>query len=63
MPSDEDPAAGISGEDAGTGAPETRQVRREKKGRKKKGKMDRHGGGLGRVYKDAVLKRAKTKPS
>jgi hypothetical protein len=59
----QDPAAGISGEDFGTGAPETRQGRREKKGRKKKEKMARHGGSLGRVYKDVALKRAETKPS
>ncbi|MEE8472488.1 MAG: hypothetical protein V3S82_04890 [Dehalococcoidia bacterium] len=63
MPPDQDPPAGISGEDAGNGAPETRQVRREKRDRKKKEKMARHGGGLGQVYRDAVLKKAKTKPS
>lgn len=36
---------------------ETRQERREKKLEKKKEKIQQHGGGLKRVYKEAILKR------
>jgi hypothetical protein len=36
---------------------ETRQERREKKLEKKKEKIQQHGKGLGRVYKEAILKR------
>ncbi len=36
---------------------ETRQERREKRLEKKKEKMPQHGRGLGRVYKEAILKR------
>jgi hypothetical protein len=38
---------------------ETKQERREKKLQKKRDKMQQHGRSLVRVYKDAVLKRAK----
>jgi hypothetical protein len=38
---------------------ETKQERREKKLQKKREKMQQHGRSLVRVYKDAVLKRAK----
>ena len=38
---------------------ETKQERREKKQQKKHEKMQQHGRSLVRVYKDAVLKRAK----
>ena len=41
---------------------ETRQERREKKQRKKKERMPQHGKSLGRVYSDAVRKRAEKKP-
>ena len=37
----------------------TRQERREKKQQKKRAKILQHGRSLVRVYKDAVLKRAK----
>jgi hypothetical protein len=36
---------------------ETRQERREKKLKKKRERMSKHGKGLARVYMDAVLKR------
>ncbi|MDP2729599.1 MAG: hypothetical protein Q8O55_03865 [Dehalococcoidales bacterium] len=35
---------------------ETRQERREKKLEKKKERMQKHGGGLARIYKEAILK-------
>lgn len=38
---------------------ETKQERREKKQQKKREKILQHGRSLVRVYKDAVLKRAK----
>jgi len=38
---------------------ETKQERREKKQQKKRDKIKQHGRSLVRVYKDAVLKRAK----
>jgi len=38
---------------------ETKQERREKKLQKKREKIKQHGRSLVRVYKDAVLKRAK----
>jgi hypothetical protein len=38
---------------------ETKQERREKKQQKKREKIAQHGRSLVRVYKDAVLKRAK----
>jgi hypothetical protein len=38
---------------------ETKQERREKKQQKKREKIHQHGRSLVRVYKDAVLKRAK----
>ena len=38
---------------------ETKQERREKKKQKKREKILQHGRSLVRVYKDAVLKRAK----
>jgi hypothetical protein len=38
---------------------ETKQERREKKLQKKREKITQHGHSLVRVYKDAVLKRAK----
>jgi len=38
---------------------ETRQERREKKLRKKRERMPKHGKNLARVYLDAVLKRLK----
>jgi hypothetical protein len=37
--------------------PETRQERREARLKKKREKMPQHGRGLGRVYKEAILKR------
>jgi hypothetical protein len=37
--------------------PETRQERREERLQKKREKMPQHGRGLGRVYKEAILKR------
>jgi hypothetical protein len=39
--------------------PETRQERREKKLRKKRERMPKHGKNLARVYFDAILKRLK----
>jgi len=36
---------------------ETRQERREKRLEKKREKMPQHGKGLGRIYKEAILKR------
>jgi hypothetical protein len=36
---------------------ETRQERREERLRRKREKMPQHGRGLGRVYKEAILKR------
>ena len=38
---------------------ETRQERREKKQQQKREKMLKHGRGLVRVYKDAILKRVR----
>ena len=38
---------------------ETRQERREKKLRKKRERMPKHGKNLARVYMDAILKRLK----
>ncbi|MFA4836717.1 MAG: hypothetical protein WC749_11690 [Dehalococcoidia bacterium] len=35
----------------------TRQERREERRRKKQEKMEQHGKGIARVYKDAILKR------
>lgn len=40
---------------------ETRQERREKKLRKKRERMPQHGRTLGKVYRDAVLKRLRKK--
>ena len=37
----------------------TRQERREERQRKRRDKMLQHGRGLVRVYKDAILKRAR----
>ena len=37
--------------------PETRQERREKKLEKKRERMPKHGQGLARAYKEAILKR------
>lgn len=42
-------------------AHETRQERREKKLRKKREQVVKHGKTLGQIYKDAVEKRLKTK--
>jgi len=41
---------------------ETRQERREKRLRKKRERMPKHGKSLARVYRDAVLKRLRGKP-
>jgi hypothetical protein len=40
---------------------QTRQERREERRRKKQERMEQHGKGLARVYKDAILKRVKGK--
>jgi hypothetical protein len=40
---------------------ETKQERREKKLQKKREKITQHGHSLVRVYKDAILKKAKQK--
>jgi hypothetical protein len=40
---------------------ETRQERREKKLRKKKDRMAKHGKGLARTYMDAIMKRLRGK--
>jgi len=40
---------------------ETRQERREKKIRKKRGQIPKHGKNLARIYRDAILKRLKIK--
>jgi hypothetical protein len=40
---------------------ETRQERREKKLRRKKERMPKHGKGLAKVYLDAVMKRLRGK--
>ena len=40
---------------------ETRQERREKKLRKKKERMAKHGKGLARTYMDAIMKRLRGK--
>ena len=37
----------------------TRQEQREKKQRKRREKIPHHGGELARVYRDAILKRAR----
>lgn len=39
--------------------PETKGDRREKKLRKQKERMQKHGKGLAQIYKDAVTKKAK----
>ena len=39
----------------------TRQVKREKKQRKKKEKIPQHGKSLGKIYVDAIKKRTKKK--
>ncbi len=39
---------------------ETRQEQREKRRIRERAKMPQHGKSLGRIYKDAVSKRAKT---
>lgn len=36
---------------------DTRQERREKKGKKKRGRIPQHGRSLVRVYKEAIIKR------
>ena len=41
---------------------ETRQERREKKLRRKREKMPKHGKNLARIYMDAILKRLKRPP-
>jgi len=41
---------------------ETRQERREKRLRKKRERMPKHGKDLARIYRDAILKRFKRKP-
>lgn len=41
--------------------PKTRQEKREERLRKKKEKIPQHGKTLGKIYKDAVEKRAKEK--
>jgi len=41
---------------------ETRQERREKKLRKKRERIPQHGRTLGKVYRDAVMKRLRKKP-
>ena len=38
---------------------QTRQERREKKLKKKRGQMPKHGKSLARIYMDAILKRLK----
>ena len=38
---------------------ETRQERREKRVQKKRRRMSKHGGGLAKIYRDAILKRLK----
>jgi len=40
---------------------ETRQERREKKLKKKRERMPQHGRTLGKVYRDAVMKRLRKK--
>ena len=40
---------------------ETRQERREKKLRKKRERMPKHGRSLARMYRDAILKRLRGK--
>ena len=39
--------------------PRTRQETREEKLRKKKAKIKQHGKGLGKIYRDATIKRGK----
>jgi TPP-dependent indolepyruvate ferredoxin oxidoreductase alpha subunit len=41
---------------------ETRQERREKKLRKKRERMPKHGQSLARIYMDAILKKLKRQP-
>jgi hypothetical protein len=41
---------------------ETRQERREKKLRKQRERMKKHGKGLAKVYLDSILKRLKRQP-
>ena len=41
---------------------ETRQERREKRLRKKRERMPKHGKSLARIYRDAILKRLRGKP-
>ena len=38
---------------------ETRQERREKRLKKKRGRMPKHGKNLARIYMDAIIKRLK----
>jgi hypothetical protein len=44
---------------SGKAVAETRQERREKRQLKEKARMRQHGGGLLRIYRDAILKRFK----
>ena len=41
---------------------ETRQERREKKLRKKRERISKHGKNLAKIYMDAILKRLKRQP-
>jgi hypothetical protein len=41
--------------------PETRQERREKRLKKKQSKIPQHGKSLGKVYRDAVIKKVNLK--
>ncbi len=40
-------------------APETRWERRDRKLRKRRGKMQKHGASLARIYRDAIEKRTR----
>lgn len=40
---------------------ETKQERRERKLKKKRERMSKHGKGLAKIYRDAILKRLKGK--
>jgi len=42
---------------------ETRQERREKKLKKRRERIRKHGKGLARIYRDAILKRLKSNKS
>ena len=44
------------------GGMETRQERRDKKLRKKRERMPKHGKNLAKVYMDAIIKRLKRQP-